>query len=94
MAPPRPPLPGGDIPPPRPPPPETDDEEEMFMHAPQPNQPIMVREMTYSCDSTHIIIRKYKFLNKLNNIFTAKHFCADGRSWFASRGETVVEQGQ
>lgn len=44
MAPPRPPLPGGDIPPPRPPPPETDDEEEMFMHAPQPNQPIMVRE--------------------------------------------------
>jgi len=43
VAPPRPPLPGGDIPPPRPPPPETDDEEEMFMHAPQPNQPIMVR---------------------------------------------------
>lgn len=45
MAPPRPPLPGGDIPPPRPPPPETDDEEEMFMHAPQPNQPIMVKEI-------------------------------------------------
>lgn len=44
MAPPRPPLPGSDIPPPRPPPPETDDEEEMFMHAPQPNQPIMVRK--------------------------------------------------
>lgn len=42
MAPPRPPLPSGDIPPPRPPPPETDDEDEMFMHAPQPNQPIMV----------------------------------------------------
>lgn len=42
VAPPRPPLPGGDIPPPRPPPPETDDEDEMFMHAPQPNQPIMV----------------------------------------------------
>lgn len=42
VAPPRPPLPGGDIPPPRPPPPETDDEEEMFMHAPQPNQPIMM----------------------------------------------------
>ena len=37
VAPPRPPLPGGDIPPPRPPPPETDDEDEMFMHAPQPN---------------------------------------------------------
>lgn len=45
VAPPRPPLPGSNIPPPRPPPPETDDEEEMFMHAPQPNQPIMVREM-------------------------------------------------
>ncbi|XP_043490642.1 vinculin isoform X9 [Polistes fuscatus] len=42
VAPPRPPLPGGDIPPPRPPPPETDDEDEMFMHAPQPNQPIMM----------------------------------------------------
>lgn len=42
VVPPRPPLPGGDIPPPRPPPPETDDEDEMFMHAPQPNQPIMV----------------------------------------------------
>lgn len=45
VAPPRPPLPGSNIPPPRPPPPETDDEEEMFMHAPQPNQPIMVRQM-------------------------------------------------
>lgn len=45
VAPPRPPLPGSNIPPPRPPPPETDDEEEMFMHAPQPNQPIMVREV-------------------------------------------------
>ncbi|XP_011311872.1 vinculin isoform X1 [Fopius arisanus] len=42
MAPPRPPLPGGEIAPPRPPPPETDDEDEMFMHAPQPNQPIMM----------------------------------------------------
>ncbi|XP_036145889.1 vinculin isoform X15 [Monomorium pharaonis] len=42
VAPPRPPLPGSNIPPPRPPPPETDDEEEMFMHAPQPNQPIMM----------------------------------------------------
>nr|XP_012141856.1 PREDICTED: vinculin isoform X6 [Megachile rotundata] len=42
VAPPRPPLPGGDVPPPRPPPPETDDEDEMFMHAPQPNQPIMM----------------------------------------------------
>ncbi|XP_078053011.1 vinculin isoform X9 [Augochlora pura] len=42
VAPPRPPLPGGDIAPPRPPPPETDDEDEMFMHAPQPNQPIMM----------------------------------------------------
>ncbi|XP_033300163.1 vinculin isoform X18 [Bombus vosnesenskii] len=42
VVPPRPPLPGGDIPPPRPPPPETDDEDEMFMHAPQPNQPIMM----------------------------------------------------
>ncbi|XP_046612826.1 vinculin isoform X6 [Neodiprion virginianus] len=42
MAPPRPPLPGGELPPPRPPPPETDDEDEMFMHAPQPNQPIMM----------------------------------------------------
>lgn len=42
MVPPRPPLPGGEIAPPRPPPPETDDEDEMFMHAPQPNQPIMV----------------------------------------------------
>ncbi|XP_071450431.1 vinculin isoform X6 [Hetaerina americana] len=42
-APPRPPLPGGDLPPPRPPPPpETDDEDDMFMHAPQPNQPIMM----------------------------------------------------
>lgn len=42
VAPPRPPLPGGEVPPPRPPPPETDDEDEMFMHAPQPNQPIMM----------------------------------------------------
>ncbi|XP_029174151.1 vinculin isoform X10 [Nylanderia fulva] len=42
VAPPRPPLPGVDVAPPRPPPPETDDEEEMFMHAPQPNQPIMM----------------------------------------------------
>ncbi|KAL0120713.1 hypothetical protein PUN28_008407 [Cardiocondyla obscurior] len=42
VAPPRPPLPGSNIAPPRPPPPETDDEEEMFMHAPQPNQPIMM----------------------------------------------------
>ncbi|KAI5734999.1 hypothetical protein M8J77_013013 [Diaphorina citri] len=42
MAPPRPPLPGGDMPPPRPPPPETDDEDDMFMHAPLPSQPIMV----------------------------------------------------
>ncbi|XP_063978081.1 vinculin isoform X4 [Diachasmimorpha longicaudata] len=42
MAPPRPPLPGSDVAPPRPPPPETDDEDEMFMHAPQPNQPIMM----------------------------------------------------
>ncbi|XP_059491321.1 vinculin isoform X2 [Neocloeon triangulifer] len=41
-APPRPPLPGGEMPPPRPPPPETDDEDDMFMHAPQPNQPIMM----------------------------------------------------
>ncbi|XP_065348377.1 vinculin isoform X2 [Cloeon dipterum] len=41
-APPRPPLPGGELPPPRPPPPETDDEDDMFMHAPQPNQPIMM----------------------------------------------------
>lgn len=47
VAPPRPPLPGSNIAPPRPPPPETDDEEEMFMHAPQPNQPIMVKEMLY-----------------------------------------------
>lgn len=44
MAPPRPPLPGGDMPPPRPPPPaETDDEDDMFLHAPGANQPIMVR---------------------------------------------------
>uniref|UniRef100_A0A069DWV1 Vinculin n=1 Tax=Panstrongylus megistus TaxID=65343 RepID=A0A069DWV1_9HEMI len=42
IAPPRPPLPGGELPPPRPPPPETDDEDDMFMHAPQPNQPIMM----------------------------------------------------
>ncbi|XP_075229782.1 vinculin isoform X2 [Lycorma delicatula] len=42
VAPPRPPLPGGELPPPRPPPPETDDEDDMFMHAPQPNQPIMM----------------------------------------------------
>ena len=41
-APPRPPLPGGEHPPPRPPPPETDDEDEMFRHAPQANQPILV----------------------------------------------------
>uniref|UniRef100_A0A1B6ERX3 Vinculin n=1 Tax=Cuerna arida TaxID=1464854 RepID=A0A1B6ERX3_9HEMI len=43
VAPPRPPLPGGEMPPPRPPPPaETDDEDDMFMHAPLPNQPIMM----------------------------------------------------
>lgn len=47
VAPPRPPLPGHDIPPPRPPPPETDDEDEMFMHAPQSNQPIMVKEIPF-----------------------------------------------
>lgn len=41
-APPRPPLPGGEVPPPRPPPPETDDEDDMFLHAPLPNQPIMM----------------------------------------------------
>ncbi|CAG0899150.1 unnamed protein product [Darwinula stevensoni] len=42
-APPRPPLPGGDIPPPRPPPPETDDEDESpFTRPPLPNQPIMM----------------------------------------------------
>jgi len=41
-APPRPPLPGGEVPPPRPPPPETDDEDDMFRHAPLPNQPIMM----------------------------------------------------
>lgn len=41
-APPRPPLPGGELPPPRPPPPETDDEDDMFLHAPLPNQPIMM----------------------------------------------------
>ncbi|XP_063234332.1 vinculin isoform X3 [Bacillus rossius redtenbacheri] len=41
-APPRPPLPGGEIAPPRPPPPETDDEDDMFLHAPLPSQPIMV----------------------------------------------------
>lgn len=42
VVPPRPPLPGGEVPPPRPPPPETDDEDDMFMHAPLPNQPILV----------------------------------------------------
>lgn len=43
FVPPRPPLPGGELPPPRPPPPaETDDEDDMFMQAPQPNQPIMM----------------------------------------------------
>lgn len=43
MAPPRPPLPGGDMPPPRPPPPaETDDEDDMFLNAPGANQPIMM----------------------------------------------------
>ncbi|KAK4035676.1 vinculin [Daphnia magna] len=41
-APPRPPLPGGEHPPPRPPPPETDDEDEMFRHAPQGDQPILM----------------------------------------------------
>jgi len=41
-APPRPPLPGGAHPPPRPPPPETDDEDEMFRHAPQGDQPILM----------------------------------------------------
>ncbi|XP_065226162.1 vinculin-like isoform X3 [Planococcus citri] len=41
IAPPRPPLPGVEVPPARPPPPETDDEDDMFMHAPLPNQPIM-----------------------------------------------------
>jgi len=60
VAPPRPPLPGGDIPPPRPPPPETDDEEEMFMHAPQPNQPIMVRGK----DKFDAILHKYMKNNR------------------------------
>nr|CAD7196506.1 unnamed protein product [Timema douglasi] len=35
-APPRPPLPGGEMAPPRPPPPETDDEDDMFLQAPLP----------------------------------------------------------
>lgn len=45
VAPPRPPLPGGEVPPPRPPPPETDDEDDIFMHAPLPNQPILVSKL-------------------------------------------------
>lgn len=64
VAPPRPPLPGSNIPPPRPPPPETDDEEEMFMHAPQPNQPIMVRKMfdysTFLLSKNYIKYKKQK----------------------------------
>ena len=63
MAPPRPPLPSGDIPPPRPPPPETDDEDEMFMHAPQPNQPIMVLTIRIIFFLTHKFL--YKFSNEL-----------------------------
>lgn len=65
VAPPRPPLPGSNIPPPRPPPPETDDEEEMFMHAPQPNQPIMVREMF---DYSTYLYKNYVKLNIIRTV--------------------------
>lgn len=64
VAPPRPPLPGSNIAPPRPPPPETDDEEEMFMHAPQPNQPIMVKEMFYM---TYLLSTNYVKLDTSPN---------------------------
>lgn len=42
MAPPRPPLPHEEGVPMRPPPPETDDEDDVFKHAPNSSQPIMV----------------------------------------------------
>ncbi|KAF5284255.1 hypothetical protein FQR65_LT00255 [Abscondita terminalis] len=42
MAPPRPPLPSNESTPMRPPPPETDDEDDVFKHAPNSSQPIMV----------------------------------------------------
>lgn len=68
VAPPRPPLPGGDIPPPRPPPPETDDEEEMFMHAPQPNQPIMVRERCCALDLYLLYIKSTSLKENIENL--------------------------
>ncbi|GLH15861.1 Catenin alpha [Gryllus bimaculatus] len=63
-APPRPPLPGGELPPPRPPPPETDDEDDMFLQAPQPNQPIMV-----AAHGLHQEVRQWS--SKDNNIIAA-----------------------
>lgn len=42
MAPPRPPLPSNEATPMRPPPPETDDEDDVFKHAPNSSQPIMM----------------------------------------------------
>ncbi|XP_066997396.2 vinculin isoform X2 [Anabrus simplex] len=63
-APPRPPLPGGELPPPRPPPPETDDEDDMFLHAPLPNQPIMV-----AAHGLHQEVRQWS--SKDNNIIAA-----------------------
>lgn len=75
MAPPRPPLPSGEVPPPRPPPPETDDEDEMFMHAPQPNQPIMVSSIkiklllkSINCFSNTFIRRFKSFVQVILDI--------------------------
>nr|CAD7399220.1 unnamed protein product [Timema cristinae] len=63
-APPRPPLPGGEMPPPRPPPPETDDEDDMFLQAPLPNQPIMM-----AAHGLHQEVRQWS--SKDNNIIVA-----------------------
>nr|CAD7569655.1 unnamed protein product [Timema californicum] len=63
-APPRPPLPGGEMAPPRPPPPETDDEDDMFLQAPLPNQPIMM-----AAHGLHQEVRQWS--SKDNNIIVA-----------------------
>jgi hypothetical protein len=87
-APPRPPLPGGEHPPPMPPPPETDDEDEMFRHAPQANQPILVRCRRYL--QYYTIYSRSRFLN---TIFIPI-LKPDGRSRSAPGGHAVVVQGQ
>lgn len=71
---------GRELPPPRPPPPDTDDEDDMFMHTPQPNQPIMV-----------ILYKPFKFtLGMRESMKTLKYTIyivqiLDGCAWSSPR---------